>query len=149
MIFTVICFFFRDWCISRQLWWGHQIPAYSCSDQANPTNQVWVAAQSENEARLKAAQKLNVAESNLTIVRDEDVLDTWFSSSLQPFASVGWPEQVNEWVFSCLCVKNIDIYQMFHLKFILRCLEKEAIICKLSRGVLIHQLYTRVVYLII
>lgn len=84
----------RDWCISRQLWWGHQVPVYLCTDRTNPVEQIWVAALNEDEAKVKAALKLNVTESNLNIVRDEDVLDTWFSSSLVPFAVFGWPQQV-------------------------------------------------------
>ena len=86
----------RDWCLSRQIWWGHQIPAYSC--QAGE-KQCWVAAATEGEARLKAASKLEVTkgeEDQIVIKRDEDVLDTWFSSAIYPFASLGWPGEKNE-----------------------------------------------------
>merc|ERR1719150_2472244 len=86
----------RDWCLSRQIWWGHQIPAYSC--QAGE-KECWVAAATEGEARLKAASKLEVSkgeEDLIVIKRDEDVLDTWFSSAIYPFASLGWPGEKNE-----------------------------------------------------
>jgi valyl-tRNA synthetase len=69
----------QDWCISRQLWWGHQIPAWY-DDAGN----VYVA-KTEAEAKLKAKGK--------TITRDADVLDTWFSSALVPFSSLGWPAE--------------------------------------------------------
>ncbi|WP_018652335.1 valine--tRNA ligase [Actinobacillus capsulatus] len=75
----------QDWCISRQLWWGHRIPAWY--DEAG---NVYVA-RSEEEVR----QKYNLAE-NLPLVQDEDVLDTWFSSGLWTFSTLGWPAQTKE-----------------------------------------------------
>ena len=69
----------EDWCISRQLWWGHQIPAWYDA-QGN----IYVA-RNEKEARAKA--------NGQAIIRDEDVLDTWFSSALVPFATLGWPQK--------------------------------------------------------
>lgn len=69
----------QDWCISRQLWWGHQIPAWYCED----CNAVTV---SEND--ITACEECN---SN-NIKQDEDVLDTWFSSGLWPFSTMGWPD---------------------------------------------------------
>ena len=71
----------QDWCISRQLWWGHRIPAWYDAD-----GNVYVA---ENEAAVREKYRL-AAEHPLT--QDEDVLDTWFSSALWPFATQGWPE---------------------------------------------------------
>jgi valyl-tRNA synthetase len=68
----------QDWCISRQLWWGHQIPAWY-----DENGDVYVA-RTEEEARAKAKGK--------ALKRDEDVLDTWFSSQLVPFSSLGWPD---------------------------------------------------------
>ena len=73
----------QDWCISRQLWWGHQIPAWYDSD-----GNIYVA-RSEEDARNQAAAKGRRG----ALKRDEDVLDTWFSSALVPFTSLGWPER--------------------------------------------------------
>jgi valyl-tRNA synthetase len=72
----------QPWCVSRQLWWGHRIPAWY-DDEGN----VYVA-ESEDEAELEAAGK--------PLRRDEDVLDTWFSSALWPFATLGWPDQTED-----------------------------------------------------
>ena len=72
----------QDWCISRQLWWGHQIPAWYDEDGS-----VYVA---DNEAAAQAQAP------GKTLRRDEDVLDTWYSSALIPFASMGWPEKTKE-----------------------------------------------------
>jgi len=81
----------RDWCVSRQIWWGHQLPVYQVSDQAG--NTCWVGAHSDQEARIKGASHLGVKETDdLTVVRETDVLDTWFSSALYPFAVFGWPD---------------------------------------------------------
>ena len=73
----------QPWCISRQLWWGHQIPAWY--DEAG---NVYVA-ETENDAQNQAGAGVN-------ITRDEDVLDTWFSSALWPFSTLGWPDQTPE-----------------------------------------------------
>ncbi len=72
----------QDWCISRQLWWGHQIPAWYDED-GNV-----IVARNEAEAQAKAPGK--------TLRRDEDVLDTWYSSALVPFSTMGWPDAVPE-----------------------------------------------------
>jgi len=72
----------RDWCISRQLWWGHQIPAYYC-----PEGHITVAA--KTPAACSTCNSTNLKQ-------DEDVLDTWFSSALWPFSTLGWPEKTPE-----------------------------------------------------
>ena len=71
----------QDWCISRQLWWGHQIPAWYDED-----GKIYVA-KNEAEAQAQAPGK--------TLRRDPDVLDTWYSSAMVPFSTMGWPEQGN------------------------------------------------------
>ncbi|MGF1514113.1 MAG: valine--tRNA ligase [Elainellaceae cyanobacterium] len=83
----------RDWCISRQLWWGHQIPAwYVVSETGGQVTDhtPFVVARSRDEAAAKAEQKFGAAAE---LVQDPDVLDTWFSSGLWPFSTMGWPEQ--------------------------------------------------------
>ena len=73
----------KDWCISRQLWWGHRIPAYYCQDCG--------------EIIVSSEKPLNCHKCNSSqLVQDEDVLDTWFSSALWPFSTLGWPEDTEE-----------------------------------------------------
>lgn len=85
----------KDWCISRQLWWGHQVPAWSCSTGGDGET-VWVAAEDEATARKLAAGKLECSPGEVVLSRDEDVLDTWFSSGIYPFAVHGWPESTKD-----------------------------------------------------
>ena len=72
----------QDWCISRQLWWGHRIPAWYDNE-----GNVYVG-ESENEIR-----KQHNIENSIVLIQDDDVLDTWFSSALWPFSSLGWPDE--------------------------------------------------------
>jgi valyl-tRNA synthetase len=92
----------QDWCISRQLWWGHQIPAWY-DDQGN----VYVG-RDEQEAKAKAAAKGYTG----ALTRDNDVLDTWFSSALVPFSTLGWPEETPDYKMflpSSVLVTGFDI----------------------------------------
>ena len=73
----------RDWCISRQLWWGHQIPAWTCNDCGH------ITVSREDACRCEKCGSTN-------ITREEDVLDTWFSSALWPFETLGWPDKTED-----------------------------------------------------
>ncbi|KAF3997359.1 valine--tRNA ligase [Glaciimonas immobilis] len=88
----------QDWCVSRQLWWGHQIPAWYDED-----GKIYVA-RTEAEAQTQAGDK--------TIRRDDDVLDTWFSSALLPFSTLGWPAETPDYKMflpSSVLVTGFDI----------------------------------------
>ena len=92
----------QDWCISRQLWWGHRIPAWY-----DDSGRVYVA-RTESEAREQATANGYGG----TLQRDEDVLDTWFSSALVPFTSLGWPEKTRDlerFLPSSVLVTGFDI----------------------------------------
>ena len=92
----------QDWCISRQLWWGHQIPAWYSED-----GQIFVA---RNET--EALEKARAAGVTGPLHRDNDVLDTWFSSALVPFTALGWPEQTPDlarYLPSSVLVTGFDI----------------------------------------
>ena len=89
----------HDWCISRQLWWGHQIPAWTCDDCGHI-----------NVKREDPTACERCGSTHLT--REEDVLDTWFSSALWPFSTLGWPEQtadLNYWYPTSVMVTGYDI----------------------------------------
>ncbi|MCR5576728.1 MAG: valine--tRNA ligase [Oscillospiraceae bacterium] len=89
----------HDWCISRQLWWGHQIPAWYCDDCGH------ITVSRTDACECEACHSKNIH-------RDEDVLDTWFSSALWPFSTMGWPERtddLNYWYPTTVMVTGYDI----------------------------------------
>ena len=93
----------EPWCISRQLWWGHQIPAWY-----GPDKKIFVAL-NEKEANAKAKK---FYKKKIQLIRDPDVLDTWFSSGLWPFATLGWPKKnkyLNEFYPTSVLVTGFDI----------------------------------------
>ncbi|CAK7894206.1 hypothetical protein CAAN1_09S03510 [[Candida] anglica] len=85
----------QDWCISRQLWWGHRCPVYYVviegMEEDRLNNDYWVAGRTYEEALEKAQKKF--PDTKFTLEQDEDVLDTWFSSGLWPFSTLGWPNK--------------------------------------------------------
>ena len=89
----------HDWCISRQLWWGHQIPAWYCDD----CGEITVSREDPTCCALCGSKRIH---------REEDVLDTWFSSALWPFSTMGWPEKTADldfWYPTTVMVTGYDI----------------------------------------
>ena len=88
----------NDWCLSRQLWWGHQAPAYLINLEGreidSTKDEFWVTGRTEEEAHQKALNKY--PNMPFKLERDPDVLDTWFSSALWPFSTLGWPNQTHD-----------------------------------------------------
>jgi valyl-tRNA synthetase len=89
----------RDWCISRQIWWGHQIPAWTCADCGH------LMVEETDPSSCEKCQSNNLKQ-------ESDVLDTWFSSALWPFSTLGWPEQTEELKFfypTSVLITSFDI----------------------------------------
>ncbi len=104
----------HDWCISRQLWWGHQIPAWYCSDCGA------ITVSREDATECASCHSRN-------IVRDEDVLDTWFSSALWPFSTMGWPEKtetLDYWYPTSVMVTGYDIIFFWVARMIFSAMEQ-------------------------
>ncbi|HKK16344.1 MAG TPA: valine--tRNA ligase, partial [Gammaproteobacteria bacterium] len=105
----------EDWCISRQLWWGHQIPAWY-DGQGN----IYVG---ESEAEIREREKLG---RDVSLRQDEDVLDTWFSSALWPFSTLDWPEQspeLNTFYPTSVLVTGFDIIFFWVARMIMMALK--------------------------
>lgn len=105
----------QDWCISRQLWWGHQAPAWFVHLEGEDVDNLdytdennWVVARNEEDAVTKAEKKY--PGKKFTLKRDPDVLDTWFSSGLWPFSTLGWPEKVGGLTFRASSIYFTDCY---------------------------------------
>lgn len=103
----------RDWCISRQLWWGHRIPVWTCED----CQEITVSVDTPDMCGSCGSQKL---------VQDPDVLDTWFSSALWPFATMGWPEETEDLKLyhpTDLMITGRDITYLWVIRMIMTAVE--------------------------
>ena len=103
----------RDWCISRQLWWGHRIPAWYCQD----CGELIVAEEDPTKCPKCGSENLK---------QDEDVLDTWFSSALWPFSTMGWPEETEDFKYfypTDVLVTGYDIIFFWVVRMVFSALE--------------------------
>jgi len=106
----------RDWCISRQLWWGHRIPAYYCDKCGK---------------MVVSLDKPEICECGGSYAQDEDVLDTWFSSALWPFSTLGWPDKTEDFEYfypTSLLVTGYDIITFWVSKMIFSAIEHTGVL---------------------
>ena len=102
----------RDWCISRQLWWGHRIPAYTCTECG--------------ELVVSKEEVCECSSCKGKVVQDEDVLDTWFSSALWPLSTLGWPEKSEDFDYfypTNVLVTGYDIIFFWVVRMVFTALE--------------------------
>lgn len=124
----------QDWCISRQLWWGHEIPAYQIKtpnvSEGMPDDHeckalfaqrngldLWVVAKDEISAKEEATKLLQKRgldkDTPFQLIKDEDVLDTWFSSGLLPLSALGWTGQRNECApVQFECIRSLFLHSL-------------------------------------
>lgn len=89
----------RDWCLSRQLWWGHRIPAYRIfkkEKKGQNTRIGWSITRNREDSYKNVMKKYSLKKDEIILEQDEDVLDTWFSSAFWPFSIMGWPEKTSD-----------------------------------------------------
>eukprot|EP01095_Lingulamoeba_sp_RSL-Kostka_P012275 TRINITY_DN4835_c1_g1_i2.p1 TRINITY_DN4835_c1_g1~~TRINITY_DN4835_c1_g1_i2.p1 ORF type:complete len:920 (-),score=367.49 TRINITY_DN4835_c1_g1_i2:144-2903(-) len=125
----------HDWCISRQLWWGHRIPAYMVKTNGKMHEpETWVCGRNEEEAMENARKELKKQDAevtdevldSITLEQDPDVLDTWFSSGLFPFSVFGWPnetEDLKRFFPTSLLETGSDILFFWVLRMVMMSLE--------------------------
>lgn len=118
----------QPWCLSRQLWWGHRVPAYRVTviDDDKEMELGWVVARSEEEAWDAAREKYGEKAHSMKVKQDEDVLDTWFSSSIFPMAVHGWPNETKDFAdfYPCSMLETgMDILFFWVMKMVMVCRE--------------------------
>ena len=104
----------RDWCISRQLWWGHRLPVYYCDD----CNEIMVSRTEPNRCSKCGSDRIS---------RETDTLDTWFSSALWPFSTLGWPEETEDLKYffpTDVLVTGYDIIFFWVIRMVFSSLEQ-------------------------
>lgn len=120
----------HDWCVSRQLWWGHRIPAWYATleedhlKDAGSYNDHWIVARNEEEARKEADSKF--PGKKFELCQDPDVLDTWFSSGISPLSSFGWPDETDDlkaFYPTCVLETGHDILFFWVARMVMLCMK--------------------------
>ncbi|MDO5713622.1 MAG: valine--tRNA ligase [Tissierellia bacterium] len=102
----------KDWCISRQLWWGHRLPVYYCEDC---------------DETIVSKEKIETCSCGHKVVQDPDTLDTWFSSALWPFSTLGWPEETEDYKYfypTDVLITGYDIIFFWVIRMVFSALEQ-------------------------